>query len=167
MACPFCKQEHSHTFDQALEMLDHGPQQVTHALAGASDAEISFREPKPGGWSPLQIASHLLDCELVYGVRYRKIIAEENAALPAFDEKAWGENLMGGRNLPDVVAAFTVLRKQNMDLVRASGASAHTRAGNHPEYGRLTVSDHILHIAEHDRKHAAQITRVREAYKRQ
>ena len=163
MSCPFCKKEHEHTYEQALDMLDRGPQQVREALAGASDAEVNYREPKPGGWNALQVACHLLDCEMVFGVRYRKILAEENAVLPAFDQNAWGE-LHGGRQLPDVLDALAVLRRQNLALVRAAGDAAFQRGGNHPEYGRLTVRDHILHIAEHDRKHAAQIRRVRESF---
>ncbi len=164
MTCPFCSKEHEYSLEEALQMLGRGPQQVRDALAGASDAELAFAEPKPGGWSATQVALHLMDCEIVYSMRFRKLLAEEDPALPAFDQPRWAEALGGGRDLADVVTTFELLRKQNLGLVRTAPPSALDRAGQHPEYGRLTLRDHVIHLGDHDANHAAQIRRIRDAF---
>ncbi len=164
MPCPFCKKEHEYTFEQALDMLQKGPQLIREAMAGAGEREASFADPKPGGWSPAQVAAHLMDCEIVYSMRFRKILAEDDAVLPAFDEKKWATALQNGRDLGEVLTGFEVLRRQNLALVRNAPQGALDRAGTHPEYGRLTVRDHIIHLGQHDANHAAQIRRIRATY---
>ena len=171
MPCPFCQKEHDFTVEEALARLDGGPAEVRAALAGAGDAELNWSQP--GRWSPRQIAFHLLDCELIYGTRFRKILAEEDAVLPAFDQNLWSEACTAGRDLANALDAFERLRRDNVAMLRAAAAapaektsagSVLDRAGRHPQYGVLTLRDHILHLSPHDRNHAAQIRREREKY---
>lgn len=162
MPCPFCKQEHSYTVEEALDMLADGPRKVREAVASASEPELVLAEPKPGGWSASQVVTHLMDTEIVYSLRIRKILAEDEGVLPAFDQERWTAALGQGREFSDLLETFALLRKQNLGLLRAAPAGAMDRWGNHPEYGRLTLRDHVLHMAEHDSKHAAQIRRIRQ-----
>lgn len=163
MACPFCKKEHTHSVEESLDRMAQGPQKIREALAGASDKELAFAEPKPGGWTPKQVAAHLMDTELVWSVRFRKLLAEDNPALPGFDQEKWAA-LAGERNLDDILKVHEGLRKQNVSMLRAAAKAALDHAGNHPEYGKITLRDHILHGCEHDAAHAAQIRRIRDAY---
>lgn len=166
MPCIFCKQDHPWTVEQALEMLDRGPRQLREAVAGASEPELSFPEPKPGGWSPKQVAIHLMDTELIWSVRRRKLLAENNPDLPAFDQNLWSDALSGGRETEDAVRTLELLRKQNLALIRSAPApkGALDRTGRHPEYGKLTIRDMVMHGADHDAKHATQIKRIRTAW---
>jgi len=166
MPCPFCQKEHTWSAEEALEMLAQGPQKVRAALAGASDRELTFAEPKPGGWTPAQVATHLMDTEVVYSLRFRKLLAEEDPTLPAFDQNRWAEALLAGRQLNDVLQTYQRLRKQNLGLRRAAPAGTLDSAGIHPQCGRLTLRDHLIHMADHDSRHAAQIRRIRDAYAR-
>lgn len=166
MACPFCQKEHAYSVEEALDRLARGPLLVREALAGAGDRELDFAEPKPGGWNPAQVATHLMDTEIVYSLRLRKLLAEDDPPLPAFDENLWNAALQGGRELVDTVEAFELLRKQNVGLVRSAPPGALDRSGRHPEYGALTLRQIVLHLAEHDAQHAAQIRRVRDAYRK-
>lgn len=163
MACPFCHKEHTYGFEEALTKLERGPSLVRDAVAGAGETEASFCEPKPGGWSANNVVGHLLDCEMVYSVRFRKLLAEDAPQLPAFDQDRWA-GLGGAAALEEKLRALELLRRLNIALVRAAEPGAIDRKGHHAEYGALSVRDHILHLAEHDAKHAAQIRRVREAY---
>jgi hypothetical protein len=163
MACPFCKKEHPENLEQALEALERGPHLVREALAGASQGELMAAEPKPGGWTPAQVAIHLMDTEVIQSVRVRKLLAEEDPLLPAFDQNAWTAALSRGRDLSDVLRTFELLRKQNVELVRGAGAAGADRAGRHPEYGRLTLRELFVHLSTHDAKHAQQIRRMRAA----
>lgn len=164
MACPFCQKEHEYSVEDALERLARGPQQLREALAGAEDRELAFAEPKPGGWTPAQVATHLMDCEIVYSLRFRKILAEDDSVLPAFDQNRWTAALGDGRELADMLETFELLRKQNVGLVKAAPPGALERSGRHPEYGRLTLRDLLLHLSYHDAQHAAQIRHIRDAY---
>lgn len=163
MACPLCKKEHTETLAQALEALERGPQLVREALAGSREHELATAEPKPGGWTAAQVAIHLMDTEVVISVRVRKILAEDDPELPAFDQNAWTAALSKGRNLKDVLQTFELLRKQNVALARAAGAEGADRTGRHPEYGRLTLRQWLLHFPSHDARHAQQIRRIRAA----
>jgi hypothetical protein len=165
MACPFCKKEHTETLAQALEALERGPQLVRQALAGATERELHFAEPKPGGWTPAQVATHLMDTEVIQSVRVRKMLAEDEAVLPAFDQNRWTAALSGGRELEDVLRTFELLRKQNVGLIRAAGEAAGERAGTHPERGRMTLRQLLVHLSTHDARHAEQIRRIRAAAK--
>ncbi len=164
MACPFCKKEHEWGVEEALERLERGPAEVRAALSGVGAEELAYNEPKPGGWSTQQIISHLVDCEIVFSTRFRLMLAQDDPALPAFDQNLWAERLQAGREANNMLATFELLRRQNLGLLRAAAPAALDRGGLHPEYGRFSIREQVIHIAEHDSNHAAQIRRVRAAW---
>src|SRR5262245_60281956 len=61
-------------------------------VAGLSREQL-LATPVPGTWSIQQIAIHLLDCELVFCDRMKRVIALDNPPLPAFDETKYVQNL--------------------------------------------------------------------------
>lgn len=166
MSCPFCQKDHNYSIEEALSHLENGPSEVRKALEGANAEELDW--PEPGGWSSRQVVTHLLDTEVVYSMRFRKIIAEDDAILPAFDQNRWTEFLTPGRDPARTLETFEHLRRDNVALLRAVTATPARldRTGRHPEYGVLTLRDHLLHLAPHDLNHAAQIRRIREKYRR-
>ena len=165
MPCPFCKQEHNFTVKEALRRLERGPKEVRAALKGATKAELNWAQP--GRWSPRQVAFHLLDTELVYSTRFRKLLAQDGGELPAFDQNLWTANCTAGRDMAHALDTFDRLRRDNVAMLRAAAAEPATldRAGRHPEYGMLTVRDVMLHLSPHDMNHAGQIRREREKYR--
>ena len=165
MACPICKKEHNFTVEEALERLEKGPAEVRAALAGAGTEEVNWSPP--GAWSPRQVATHLLDTELVFSTRYRKILAGDEGELAAFDQERWAAACSAGRDLTHVLGTFDHLRRDNVAMLRAALADPDSleRTGRHPEFGRLTLRDLILHISPHDMNHAGQIRRTREKYR--
>ncbi len=162
MACPLCQQVHNWTIEEALNRLAAGPDLIRTALRNVTNEEANWAPPLK--WTPKQVAVHLLDTELVYGVRARKILSEENGVLLAYDQDKWADACTNGRNVSDVLNTFAALRADNVGLFRAS-MTRMDRTGVHPEYGALSLRDLILHLAPHDEKHAGQIKRVRDAYK--
>jgi uncharacterized damage-inducible protein DinB len=162
MTCPICQHDHNWTLEHALATLAHGPAVIRQAMAGASPAESRW-SPAPGKWSVLQIAAHLLDTEMVYGVRIRKILSEDNPHVMAYDQDQWAAVCSEGRDLDRVMQAFELLRADNIALFRACSARL-DRTGQHPHYGALSARHLIMHLSPHDEKHAGQIARVRQAY---
>ncbi len=163
MPCPFCHQEHPLTTEQALQAFAEGPRHVLEAVAGLSQSELGYAEPKPGGWSPVRVLRHLMQTEMIWSGRLRAILAEENPTLIAFDQDALAA-LPDGDDAEELLRVYESLRCQNVKLLRSVPTDALDRAGVHPAYGRLTVRDHLLHGGVHDANHAAQIRRIHRVY---
>ena len=105
-----------------------------------------------------EIIAHLADCELVYGFRYRKILAEPGSTLAAFDQDAWAMGLQYQNQVfKPLLESFGALRRANLALLRAITLDAWNKAGRHPEYGTLTIGQLVLHLVTHDRNHIAQV----------
>ncbi len=160
MSCPMCQKNHPYTVDQALASLASTARRIERLSAGLSPKRAAAR-PAPGKWSVKEIVKHLADCELVYGVRYRAIVAEPGTALIAFDQEAWAKNL-GYREQPlkSAVAALKTLRENNLALLRTVPKAAWKKSGKHQSYGMLTLRQLIVHMTDHDRNHVAQIERL-------
>jgi uncharacterized damage-inducible protein DinB len=162
MTCPLCQHEHNWTLEEAFDRLGKGPAMIRQAMAKARPEELRW-SPAAGKWSAAQVAVHLLDTEMVYGVRVRKILAEDNPQLIAYEQDLWAAACTEGRDLERVMQAFELLRADNIGLFRAS-LTRLGRTGQHPSYGALSAGDLIMHLSPHDEKHAGQIKRVRQAY---
>ena len=120
MICKMCKLDHDWTIEEALQRLEKGPAVIRKALSGAGPEELGWALPK--AWSPKQVAVHLLDTEMVYGVRVRKILSEDNAIVPAYDQDCWAAACSDGRELGHVLDTFESLRRDNLAPFRASVA---------------------------------------------
>ncbi len=134
-------------------------------MTGAAGPELDF-SPQPGKWCIRQIVCHLADSEIVGAERFRRIIAEENPTILAFDQVAWAERLdYKRRKISQAIETFRRIRGENYDLLKELPAEAFQRTGVHSERGPLTLTDLVRTYAEHAEKHAVQIRDLRAAYK--
>jgi uncharacterized damage-inducible protein DinB len=150
-----CDKKHPYTIDQALKSLAASGRRLEQ-LAGKMGRRAAVR-PAPDKWSAKEIVCHLADCELVYGLRYRLILSEPAPTLAAFDQDNWAKSLYGKEALKDGIAMFKALRAANMAMLKSLPPSAWKRSGNHVSYGRMTLRDIVIHIADHDKNHVAQV----------
>jgi hypothetical protein len=148
-----------------LDRFRRGPEVVAAALTGAAGAEVDYRA-EPDAWCVRQIVAHLADSEMVGMFRMRRIIAEDNPTIEAYDERAWSEKLdYGKRKYSAALETFRRTRAENYDLLKDLPREAFDRTGVHSERGPLTLLDLLSTYAEHAEKHAQQIQRARQAYK--
>lgn len=151
---------------ELLERFRRGPELVAMAMTGAAGAELDFT-PAPGKWSLRQILCHLADSEMEAGVRMRRIIAEENPTLLAYDQDAWAQRLdYSRRKTTQALETFRHIRGVNYDLLQGLPEEAFQRQGTHSERGLVTLLEMLRIYARHAEKHAEQIQAVRQAYKR-
>lgn len=151
--------------DELLERFRRGPEVVAVAATGVAGSQLDY-SPAPGKWTIRQIVCHLADTELVTGVRLRRVIAEENPVLEAFDQDAWAARLgYGGRRFSAALESFRRLRAENYELLKDLPAEAFERRGRHSETGPLRLLDLVRSAAAHAEAHARQILEIREAYK--
>lgn len=135
------------------------------STTGAAGPELDF-SPAPGKWSVRQIVCHLADSEIVGADRLRRVIAESNPTLVAYDQDAWAENLdYRKRKLSQAVETFRRIRMENYELLKDLPEAAYERVATHSERGRLTLLDLLRTYAEHAENHVVQIRDVRAAYK--
>ncbi len=160
MPCPICQKEHSLEIQEILNRLAGTPRRLEKLTASTNPRRLSAR-PAPEKWSAREIICHLADCELVYGMRYRKILAEPDPTLVPFDQEAWAEKLeYRSQPVKSALTAFSSLRNANISLFKLLSKESWEKAGMHPEYGRLTLRQIAGHLVDHDLNHLAQVERL-------
>ena len=150
---------------ELLERFRRGPELVAAAVTGAAGAELDYI-PAPGKWSVRQILCHMADAEIVGAARFRRLIAEDNPTLVAYDQDAWARNLdYGRRRIAQALETFRQMRAENYELLKSLPEEAFERQGTHSVRGRVSLLDMLRVYARHAEQHAEQIRAVRSAYK--
>ncbi len=129
-------------YSAGAEILLYATQQLTR------DQEQA--RPGPGSWSIAELVVHLLDADLVYAERMKRLMAEANPTLLAFDQVHWLERL-GAAEMPleEAVNLFVANRRWMTRLLRRLSDEDFRKAGQHSEAGRKTLADVVATIANH------------------
>jgi len=133
------------------ELLHDLPHEWTRATEGA------------GTWSPFDVVGHLVHGERTNWMpRVEHILKYGDAVtFPKFDRDAMFE-ASKGLSLAELLDAFERLRGESLDrLKRLALTDADlTRRGWHPEFGIVTMGQHLATWVAHDLDHLSQIVRV-------
>lgn len=126
-----------------------GASVFAYALEGLSDEQARAR-PGPGTWSIAELAAHLADADAVIGDRIKRVVAEADPLLTAFDESAWTERL-GTNDAPiaESLALFQINRRWIERILRRCSQADFARAGRHNESGRVTLAELLVGGASH------------------
>src|SRR5579863_3664362 len=142
---------------ELLERLRRGAEMVAVSITGAAGSELDYM-PEPGKWSIRQIVAHLADAEMVAGMRLRRIIAEDNPRIEAYDQNAWGANLdYARRKTSQALETFRRIRGENYELLKDLPALVFEREGVHSERGPLSLKKQLQIMAEHAENHTSQV----------
>jgi uncharacterized damage-inducible protein DinB len=126
-----------------------GDSLLVYATGGLS-REHETTPVGPGTWSIAQLVAHLLDSDLVLGDRMKRVIAEEEPALLAFDENRWIDRL-DSQAMPveEAVNLFTANRHWMTRILCKCTEADFGRAGIHSEAGRKTLADLVVGSVSH------------------
>lgn len=114
-----------------------------------------------GEWSAAQVAAHMADAELVYSVRIRMVLTDENPALVGYDEQAWAARFtMCDVNVAGSVERFRALRDANLRLFESLEDAEWSRIGTHLDQGELSIATIVEKMIAHDREHLGQIRKL-------
>src|SRR5277367_4057117 len=103
---------------ELLERFRRAPEVIAMMLTGVFGDETDF-VAVPGKWSIRQIVRHLADSEMVGAYRFRSVLAEENPAIPVYDEAAWASGLNYAVSKPtQSLDFFRRLRADNYELLK-------------------------------------------------
>jgi uncharacterized damage-inducible protein DinB len=146
-----------------LNIVAETPVRLRNALKGVSK-KLLLWTPGPGKWSILEIVAHMRDMERdAYLGRYRRILAEENPALPDLDGDVIAlRSDYRSMKLPEIVRDWTKLRKECLKLLKSVKGARWERMGTHETAGPLSMEDFLRRQAMgNDEAHLAQIEGIK------
>jgi hypothetical protein len=149
-------------FDEALPVLRRTPDVLRTLLADLPASWIDGTEG-PQTWSPFDVVGHLIHGERTDWVpRVEHILRHADAVpFPPFDREAMF-SASTGRSLGELLDTFEQARRENLARLSALGLTDADldRRGRHPEFGVVTMRQHLSTWVTHDLGHISQIVRV-------
>jgi hypothetical protein len=137
------------------------PEKLRLLTRGLTKAQLLYR-PAPGKWSIHELVCHLADTEVANAWRYRKVLAEDEVGLTAWDQDRWAAGHQYRRqDFRLAMEQFRILRTRNLGLLKAVGRKAWARTATHSTFGTLSAVQMVVHLAHHDANHLGQIERIR------
>jgi len=142
---------------ELIEQYANGAEKLAQSIRGLT-AEDMAAVPEPGAnvgkWTIQQVVIHLADADSVVADRMKRVIAEDNPPLIAFDENKWAAGLhYDERSATDAAKVFELTRKQMATILRKLPESAFARSGMHSEAGKKTLTDLVQMAVNHLEHH--------------
>jgi len=151
-----------YSVDEAAALLERTPRILREWLAGLPVPWVLATEG-PGTWSAYDVLGHLIHGERTDWIpRAEQILSTgEEAPFALFDREAMFA-ASAGKPLDDLLEIFAALRAENVARLRGFDLSESDleRRGVHPEFGPVTLRQHLATWVAHDLTHIAQIARV-------
>ncbi len=129
-------------------------------MDGASDAELDAR-PAPGEWTAREVVHHLADSETMAHSRLRRVLADDDPVIHAYDENQFAARLHYDRPLGRSLETVRVVREASLELLELLDDDEWARTGTHTESGAYGVEAWLRIYAEHPFDHADQIRKAR------
>jgi hypothetical protein len=149
-------------FDAALPVLRRTPSVLIDLLADLPPGWTDAVEG-PNTWSPFDVVGHLIHGERTdWMPRVEHLLRHGDAVpFPPFDREAMFAASQG-KSLGELLDTFARLRARSLDRLEALGLDDVdlSRRGRHPEFGVVTLGQHLSTWVAHDLGHISQIVRV-------
>ena len=142
--------------DDLVERLAATPGRVAAAVAGRTPEALSAAPD--GEWSAVDVLAHLRASDDILSPRLVAMLVREEPALPAFDDRRWGE-VMGyaESDFQELLATFTFRRAEQIRVLRQLTPADWQRVGIHEARGRITLLETLRHLADHEVEHCVQL----------
>ena len=129
------------------------------AVAEADDAHALDRADE-GGWTARQVVHHLADSELTSAIRLRRLLAEDEPVIAAYDEERFARVLRYDRPIDTSLRAAQAAREASAELLGLLTDDEWARAGTHTDDGPYGVERWLRKYADHPYDHAEQVRRA-------
>jgi len=148
--------------DDALPVLRRTPAVLRDLLRDLPGPWTRVTEG-PDTWSPFDVVGHLVHGERTDWVPRVEHMLEhgDTVPFPPFERDAMFE-ASKGLSLAELLDTFASLRAANIERLVGLGLTDAdlTRRGLHPEFGPVTMAQHLSTWVAHDLGHIAQVVRV-------
>lgn len=129
-------------YEAGATLLSYSTQGLTH--------EQGTARPGPGDWSITELVAHVLDTDLVFADRMKRVIAEEKPTLLAFDEQPWAVRLgYDAMPLEEAVGFFVANRRWMTRLLKRCSDADFARTGIHTEKGEQKLAEIVVYVSNH------------------
>ena len=131
------------------------------ALVGDLAEEDARWRPPVGGWSILEVVTHLADEEVEdFGTRLRLTLQGTSDPWPPIDPEGWaiGRRYNEG-SLAEALGRFTAARRVSVAWLRGLNNPDWTRRYDHPQLGAIRAGDLLVAWTAHDALHLRQIAK--------
>lgn len=153
------------TIEQVLAALEAQPKAIAELTGRLSPPRLQS-PPADEEWSLNDVLAHLRSCADVWGRYIVLIVEEDHPVIGAVNPRTWIKST--GYPGLDFTTSFAQFTKQRRDLVRylvrlpkdAWSRSATVTGGGRPR--ERTVLEYARWLANHERTHLRQITRLSE-----
>lgn len=134
---------------EAVERLRTTPDAITRIISAGDPTA-----PGPdGGWSAHQTLEHLHNAQRVFRGRIDQLLAGEPAIRSVMVWTIDNESI----KTDDLLAAYTDLRTEIVDLLVAAPPESWWNAATHEEFGEVTLAEQASYFANHEPTHLAQL----------
>lgn len=134
-----------------------------HDLIDDTD-QTSLKTGPESDWSVRDVIAHMVDVDLVWGVRIRLILAQDQPALIGFDQDAWVKRFGSLEQDPvRMFEQFRVLREANLLVLESVTPEELEREGVHSDWGNLSVDQILRMMAGHSAMHLKQAHEILDA----
>ncbi len=126
-----------------------GPELLAYAAQGLSPDQQAAR-PGPGAWSIAELVAHMVDSDSVGIERMKRVIAEDNPTLQAYDQDAWIDRLVS-QSMPvdEALALFAANRRWMVRILRKCPEADFARSGLHTEDGPKSLAKLLVGYVSH------------------
>lgn len=149
-------------FETALPILHRTPA-VLRAQLQDLPPDWTDATEGPNTWSPFDVVGHLIHGERTDWVpRIEHMLAHgDTVPFPPFDREAMFA-ASRGRSLRELLDTFETLRGESLARIHTLGLTDAdlSRRGRHPEFGIVTMGQHLATWVAHDLGHISQVVRV-------
>jgi hypothetical protein len=149
--------------DHGLAVLERTPIVLRALLAGLPDVWTRQNEG-PETWSPHEVVGHLIEGERSDWIPRARIVLAQgpSTAFMPFDRTAHQRSRSAAAPLDELLETFARLRADNLLALRnwSLTPAQLELTGVHPEFGTVTLKQHLSTWVAHDLGHLVQISRT-------
>jgi uncharacterized damage-inducible protein DinB len=146
---------------QLIDEYERAAGKLRDAVAGLTPGQLNAT-PIPATWSIQQIIVHLMDADLIWTDRAKRVIAEDHPTLLAYDQSRFAAALHYELWPADeAITIFELNRKNFAKVLRALPDAALQRKGMHNEAGEMSLADMLPRIVRHVEHHLPFILQKR------
>jgi uncharacterized damage-inducible protein DinB len=141
-----------------LQALASTPKELGLQLRDAVPSN-SRQRPAPGKWSISEILNHLVDVEMRYMIRLKRVVNETQPVLPSIlpDESAHELDATP----TDLILRFERARDSALAFLKQVTAEDWHREALHESQGETNLFYLVQHLADHDTEHLSQMAEAR------
>jgi hypothetical protein len=151
---------------KTIDDFETGGEVLKKAIAGLTREEMLWVPPASaeiGRWSIQQVVFHLMDDELIWTDRMKRVIAEENPQILGYDESKVATKTFCEVEDADVAVRILDLNRRQFSIILKNLTDADfARTGEHSDIGIFTVEQGVTWTAEHLGHHVHYIEMKRE-----